>query len=153
MRCSFPCDFVSGNKMNCRFCDGQVSRPRRTFCSDRCVHEWRMRSSRSYARYIVWLRDQGICEMCGVDTNDRATMIDRANQLGRRFPSWRRTLWDMHHKTAVYDNGGNCGIDGLATYCIFCHQDMTAYQHESRIDDRYGWWDMMSQDSIEEHTE
>ena len=49
-----------------------MSGRRRTFCSDACVHEWRLRSSTSYLRECVFERDKGVCALCGLDTHKRA---------------------------------------------------------------------------------
>jgi 5-methylcytosine-specific restriction enzyme A len=51
----------------CRWCDGLVAPPRRTFCSDACVHQWKLRSNPQYRRQHVFKRDGGICAACGRD--------------------------------------------------------------------------------------
>ena len=56
----------------CRQCDGVICKPRRTFCSAECVHEYRLRSSGSYLRECVFKRDKGICCGCGFDTKQLA---------------------------------------------------------------------------------
>ena len=61
----------------CRWCKGVVSGRRRTFCSDACVHEWRLRSSTSYLRECVLARDRGICALCGTDTVRRRREVMR----------------------------------------------------------------------------
>ena len=49
----------------CRWCGiSAVIRPRRTFCSAACVHEYRLRTSMSYVRSCVLKRDFGECESC-----------------------------------------------------------------------------------------
>ena len=45
----------------CRWCNIQVPKGRRTFCSDWCVEEWRLRSDPGYLRERVLERDRGIC--------------------------------------------------------------------------------------------
>jgi len=44
-----------------------VKPPRLSFCSDKCVDEWRIRSSPSYVRHKLYNRDHAICAECGVD--------------------------------------------------------------------------------------
>src|SRR5215208_5051341 len=51
----------------CRWCRGPVAPPRRTFCGDACVHEWKIRSSPWYVRREVKKRDKGICRLCGLN--------------------------------------------------------------------------------------
>lgn len=55
-------------KRLCRWCGKEVLPPRRTFCSDLCTHEWRVRSSTSYLRERVYARDRGVCAKCERDT-------------------------------------------------------------------------------------
>src|SRR5580693_4152314 len=53
----------------CRWCLMEIlAKRRRTFCSDYCVHQWRLRSDPGYLRDQVYLRDAGVCAECGVDT-------------------------------------------------------------------------------------
>ena len=54
----------------CRWCGLDVhrlSKKRRTFCSDECVHEFNIRSSASYIRTYIAKRDKYICQICGLD--------------------------------------------------------------------------------------
>ncbi|CAM9902658.1 unnamed protein product, partial [Ectocarpus sp. 8 AP-2014] len=51
----------------CRFCNEEVPSARRTFCSDACVHEHRIRTQGSYVRKCLLVRDGGQCAECGVD--------------------------------------------------------------------------------------
>lgn len=53
----------------CRWCHSvNIPKSRRTFCSDECVHQYRLRTSGSYIRYHIYKRDNGICSICGLDT-------------------------------------------------------------------------------------
>src|SRR5690606_5885236 len=60
-------DLDENGRAICRWCRTPVQRPRRTFCSDACVHEWKIRSSPSYVRSEVKKRDKGICRLCGLN--------------------------------------------------------------------------------------
>src|SRR5215468_5090538 len=52
----------------CRWCNLEVPEGRRTFCSDWCVHEWRLRTDPGYLRDQVFERDKGVCAACRLDT-------------------------------------------------------------------------------------
>ena len=52
----------------CRWCGKKVPPPRRSWCSDACVDEMRLRSDPSIARCRVFNRDHGVCSKCGLDT-------------------------------------------------------------------------------------
>lgn len=135
----------------CRWCGTETEPPRRTFCSDECVHEWSIRSNAGYARNEVWKRDQGVCAICGVDTAKQRTELraefevhrytDRpATEKRKAFYARLKTLkiptsrwdtadrqgcWDMDHAMPVSEGGGSCGLDNLRTLCLRCHYQQT----------------------------
>ena len=51
----------------CRWCGVEVPKGRRSFCSDDCVHEHKLRSDPGYLREQVFQRDFGVCALCGTD--------------------------------------------------------------------------------------
>jgi hypothetical protein len=59
----------NGGKL-CRYvrCHNEVPKGRRTWCSDECVHQYRLRSHWSYARSHLRGREKGICQFCATDT-------------------------------------------------------------------------------------
>ena len=52
----------------CRQCSTEVPKGRLTFCSDACVHAWKMVTDPNYQMLQVAKRDQGVCQVCRVDT-------------------------------------------------------------------------------------
>jgi 5-methylcytosine-specific restriction protein A len=122
----------------CRWCSNEVPVGRRTFCSEYCVGEHKIRSDPSYARRLVWRRDRGVCAECGLNTDKvqrelqtaefkKELLMERGWSKESAAKSlWRRTLWDMDHAVPVVEGGGCCGLDGLRTLCIPCHQYETA---------------------------
>ena len=49
----------------CRWCELEIlAKRRRTFCSDYCVHQWRLRTDPGYLRDQVFARDRGVCALC-----------------------------------------------------------------------------------------
>lgn len=96
----------------CKWCAGVVKRPRLTYCSEDCVHEWKLRSSGSYVRAMLIQRDKGVCCQCGIDTKRMASHLNpRAfwTTLLREFLSRRgltrddltpevEAAWDRHRK-------------------------------------------------------
>ncbi len=60
--------FSSGKRLKaCRQCGGELPAGRRSFCSDECVHEWKIKSQPAYAAKLVFERDDGVCCLCEVD--------------------------------------------------------------------------------------
>ncbi|MFA5376410.1 MAG: HNH endonuclease [Dehalococcoidia bacterium] len=37
-----------------------------------------------------------------------------------------RPTWEAHHKVAVAEGGGECGLDGYETLCRDCHKAETS---------------------------
>ena len=87
----------------CRWCGTEVTGRRRTFCSDSCVHEWRLRSSTSYLRECVFKRDRGVCGICGR----------------------KRLKCEADHIRAVRE-GGDSNLENIRTLCVPCHRAVTA---------------------------
>lgn len=118
----------------CRWCDLEVPSGRFTFCSDWCVHEWRLRTDPGYLREQVLARDRAICAMCGVDC--RAAYLDLRRSRGthrlKLLARWglkrlnRKTLWDADHIVAVAEGGGECDLDNIRSLCLICHRRQTS---------------------------
>jgi 5-methylcytosine-specific restriction endonuclease McrA len=118
----------------CRWCSLEVPPGRRTFCSDFCVNEWRLRTDPSYLREKTFERDRGVCALCGVDTVAEYRHIRRCRGAGRvrQLQHWglrslnRRTLWDADHIIPVVEGGGACDLANIRTLCLLCHRKVTA---------------------------
>jgi 5-methylcytosine-specific restriction endonuclease McrA len=132
----------------CRWCGNEVPKGRRTFCSDECVHQHKLRSSASYLREQVLQRDQGICAVCKLDCGKVEkvfrslvkkaglkrwkwpdTIIRNPDRYGaldmfrQQFPWFRPHLsaWATDHILPVVEGGGECGIENIRTLCLGCH--------------------------------
>ncbi len=122
----------------CRWCQLEVPAGRRTFCSDFCVHEWKLRSDPGYLRDQVLLRDKGVCAMCGVDCIAEFNRIRRLRweRRERALADWglnprqRKSLWDADHIVPVIEGGGECDLDNLRTLCLRCHRRVTGELRE-----------------------
>lgn len=134
----------------CRWCEKPVERPRRTYCSDDCVHEWRLRSDPGYLRRCVFKRDRGVCALCLVDTEKLRKQVIKAlrevswypretrderlveylDSIGvkvpGRIPDHRLSLWDADHIVPVVEGGGECDLSNMRTLCVWCHRRVTA---------------------------
>lgn len=117
----------------CRWCSLEVPRGRFTFCSEYCVHEWKLRTQPGYLRDQVFARDGGICAVCGVDSVAVARQL-RYSRAGRRaalLEHWglkrptRKSLWDADHILPVAEGGGECDLENIRTLCLRCHRQAT----------------------------
>ncbi len=73
----------AGGRNLCRWCSLEVPKGRRTFCSDWCVEEWRLRSDPGYLRENVLARDRGVCASCGVDCLAAQRLLKRLRGAAR----------------------------------------------------------------------
>jgi len=117
----------------CRWCRNETPPKRRTFCSDACVHEWKLRTDPGYLREEVLKRDAGVCAECGIDTVALRRDMRRLDFAARRklLKEWglrersRKTLWDADHIVPVAEGGGQCDLANMRTLCLRCHRAAT----------------------------
>ena len=114
----------------CRWCRAEVPPRRRTFCSENCVHEWKLRTDPGYLRAQVFLRDRGVCAQCGLDTEvlrkDKRKLDYAARRQFEKDWGYRRHLWDADHIVPVAEGGGECDLANMRTLCLKCHREATA---------------------------
>ena len=122
----------------CRWCAIEVPKGRRTFCSEDCVHEWKLRTDPGYLREQVFARDRGICASCGVNTERARNHFRKLDYRARRKflkewglnENWRRSLWDADHIVPVAEGGGECDLANMRTLCLKCHRAATSELRE-----------------------
>jgi len=117
----------------CRWCNLEIPLRRFTFCSDFCVHQWKLRTDPGYLRDQVFARDHGVCALCHADTRAAFLEIKKARGVHRLklLDHWglkrlnRKTLWDADHIVPVVEGGGECDLSNLRTLCLLCHRGET----------------------------
>ena len=117
----------------CRWCSLEVPRGRFTFCSEYCVHEWKLRTQPAYVRERIFERDRGVCAGCGVDSIAAARKLrsSRGTRRNDLLNHWgiktcaRKTLWDADHILPVAEGGGECDLDNIRTLRLRCHRIAT----------------------------
>lgn len=137
----------------CRWCKKEVQPPKRTFCSDPCVHEWKLRSNTGYLRKHTYKRDLGVCAMCKSDTRLQRIQIENTlkeceyDEKSSRYTELlatlnitvneaRNSIWDADHEVPVANGGGLCGLSNIRTLCKKCHKGKTAVQATYRTKSR-----------------
>lgn len=128
----------SGRFMCRAGCSKEVKPPRRTFCSEECVHNYRLRSDTSYLRHCTFERDAGVCCKCQTDTvikkqecrkeylfaKDKAKVQELWISKG-----WPKSLsiswWNADHIVEVCNGGGECDLSNIQTLCVPCHKAKT----------------------------
>lgn len=123
----------------CRYCSQEVPKGRRTFCSETCVHEWKVRTDPGYVRRKVQERDRGICAQCGLDTDAfietiyrEYRWVERDQVLRARGFNPHGHRWEADHIVPVSEGGGECGLENYRTLCIPCHRAATKQLHQRR---------------------
>jgi 5-methylcytosine-specific restriction endonuclease McrA len=124
----------------CRWCNLEVPKRRFTFCSEWCVHEWKLRSNPGYLREQVFERDRGVCSECRVDCVAELQRLKRSRGANRiaLFAEWkwkpgqRSSLWDADHILPVVEGVGECDLENIRTLCLRCHRDATAGLRQRR---------------------
>lgn len=122
----------------CRWCSLEVPPRRFTFCSEFCVHEWKLRSQPRYLREQIFKRDKGVCAHCGVNALKALARLRRARgsarlELLRHWgvnPGARKSLWDADHILPVVEGGGECDLANIRTLCVRCHRVVTMQLRE-----------------------
>lgn len=99
-------------------------------------------------RSALFLRDHGICAICGLDTSALYEAIQIAKRkieagewwldfglflkaIGRQAQRWPQPLWDMDHRIP-FSQGGVNDIMNLRTLCLECHRLETKKLYQSR---------------------
>ena len=117
----------------CRYCGSEAPLGRRTFCSSRCVEQWRLQTDPGFLREEVFARDRGYCAVCHTDTVRVFQWIKKLRGAARvkALRDWgieqshRRSLWDADHIVPVSEGGGECDLSNMRTLCLKCHRQAT----------------------------
>jgi 5-methylcytosine-specific restriction enzyme A len=122
--------WVARKRSPCRWCGAEPQGRRLTFCSDECVHQWKLRTTPGYLREQVFERDHGVCARCGLDTESMRRDKRKLDFAARRRfeKEWgsRRHFWDADHIAPVAEGGGECDLSNMRTLCLKCHKEVTA---------------------------
>ena len=135
----------------CRMCKQAVTAPRRrTFCSDACVEEWKRHSDPRVFRQVVYERDKGICQLCGLDVatvdvvaiNGEWLRSHRRNGPGHVvtlaiLERWNHArgyceankikghVYEIDHIVPLVEGGSFFDLGNLRLLCVRCHRSET----------------------------
>lgn len=106
----------------CRHCGEETKPPRQTFCSDACVHEWKLRTQPAYQARHVLERDAGVCALCSLDCVATLAALRELRQECRGQAYGHRTRvthehWDGNEKLARFVARGDERLDRFAARC------------------------------------
>lgn len=115
----------------CRWCDQPVPKGRKSWCSKKCVAEWRERGDWNHIRKQIIERDK-VCRMCGGQRYHK----DYERKPNPHYPTllactYLTKGWDVDHIIAVAD-GGTDDPANLRLLCTRCHKERTALQRREK---------------------
>lgn len=117
-------------RARCRWCDEPIPKGsrRKSWCSDKCVAEWRERGDWSHIRSKIIARDK-VCQLCGGQRCHKVGELKANYYRGEcSVISWG---WDVDHIVAVED-GGTDDPSNLRLLCRRCHKERTAAQRREK---------------------
>lgn len=79
----------------CRGCGAVVYKPRRNWCSQKCVDEALIRSNAGAARRAVLARDGGVCSDCALNTSELEAKYEEALRMDRDSASGYCVVCDI----------------------------------------------------------
>jgi hypothetical protein len=69
----------------CRQCQTETKPPRKTFCSNKCVEQWMIRTGSSTEKFVK-KRDKGICVVCKLDCEALSKELRRlTNEFWKQY--------------------------------------------------------------------
>jgi len=124
---------ADGNYL-CAVCGKALPNWHRKYCSRACADVAWVACIPQHARLRVRQRDKGVCARCGCDTEKVKRILKHLSRFNydglgiikRELGFTRYHLWEVHHRIAVSEGGGLCGLGNLETLCIPCHNAETA---------------------------
>ena len=142
---------LTTTKGMCRWCGEVVPKGRYSWCSDKCVDEYRCEAWPARTRQVVFQRDHGVCSICGRDCERLHDKLMRFAPMGwvynwqlPRYKKWIwirgwlirlglvrslhsitiRSLWEHDHIVPVIHRGLT-QLANLRTLCVPCHKAQT----------------------------
>lgn len=131
----------------CTWCGGFLPPRRTSWCSEKCLHEFRLRTDSRLQSQLVWERDGYTCQLCQMFIPFSESEFHREWKLvirdllhrrakpseideARRFVMAKHGFaavgfGEIDHIVPVCEGGGLCGIDNLRLLCSKCHRHVT----------------------------
>jgi HNH endonuclease len=137
----------------CAWCSSDLTRAQRiakaVYCSQECAEAGRLRRggwASTAIRSAMFALEAGVCKKCNINAHafyEQIMALEPAERLNRyqsakwRMPASNRAyqamlndpkegdFWQVDHKVAVVEGGGNCGLENLRTLCVPCHREET----------------------------
>lgn len=84
----FPYRYTDDGFPLCRMCGVILTDKRRTFCSPRCIRDFKMVTDWERVREVVYVRDGGICMKCGKEVSKDEFHVDHIIPISVGGDEW-----------------------------------------------------------------
>lgn len=84
----FPIRYDDDGYPLCRVCGKKMLDKRRTFCSPRCLRDFKMVTDWERVRHVIYVRDGGICMKCGKDVPKDKFHVDHIVPISVGGDEW-----------------------------------------------------------------
>ena len=127
----------SNGRALCCWCQQEIPKGRRSWCSKKCVEEYRAGHDWRYMTKLIRIRDKGLCQKCGIDvialrkalremTDEFGIQAARQYAATMGIPASRvgKRLFDIDHIIPCALEGTD-ELTNLRLLCISCHRAAT----------------------------
>jgi hypothetical protein len=132
----------------CAWCSSNLTQAQRiakaVYCSQECAETGRLRRggwASAAIRSAMFALEAGVCQKCNTNAHafygqimalEPAARLNRYQSAKWRMPASNKAyqamlndpkegdFWQVDHKVAVAEGGGNCGLENLRTLCVPC---------------------------------
>lgn len=108
----------------CTWCKEPVQPPKQTWCSKKCVEEYKLATDWNLIRNLVFKRDKGICAVCGVCTK-------KPDKTARQLQHKCNYSFEVDH-VIPFSTCFSHNLENLRTLCKECHKQVTKKQAQER---------------------
>lgn len=84
----FPIRYDDDGYPLCRMCGKKMLDRRRTFCSTRCLRDFKMVADWNHVRQVVYVRDGGVCMKCGKKVDKDNFHVDHIIPISAGGDEW-----------------------------------------------------------------
>ena len=112
----FPYRYDEDGMPLCRMCGKRLDHKLRTFCGQRCVRDFKMKTDWQRVRRVIYERDGGICMKCGKNVDRKNFHVDHIVPISAGGDEWDLNNLELScpecnlkkgAKVAVMDNETN----------------------------------------------
>ena len=98
----------------CRMCGKRLDHKLRTFCGQRCVRDFKMKTDWQRVRRVVYERDGGICMKCGKNVDRKNFHVDHIVPISAGGDEWDLNNLELSCPTCNLTKGAKTDVEVCA---------------------------------------